>query len=605
MAWEPDRGKPCWVAHIASQPGFDMSPEELRHVGPPSAATACAQLLLNRGADARARDSMGRDALWYAMEHENADLALYLITRVGVGPNLASASGEALQAHNRAETATPLIRALLAGAPMTVVVSALLAAGADPNDTGRTGIPPLIHAVRAKTGALGLCMSLLSAPGTNVHAVDFRGRNALAEALVTPGQGDIAVLLAESGADMGRMCSLGTGVRASEDLHDEVGPPIVIAVHWGAPAHVVNALLSAGADINGCSAARHLTALMLAAMTVVLGTPKAEVRAASGDEREPGMLYDSVHALPQNCNMSPEEMRFGRDCDPIDSGQSIARILIAEGAAVQQRDADGRDALAYAIDQGKSSFAAMLVEAGADPNLLCTSSKKGPTGDPAPPLVRAARAGLSVGALRALLRAGSDVNGRSESGITPLMACARTGTGRVDLARVLEPETGGEIVQHVAAAHGQSPEEARCTWWMGLSGLGGREDHPAEAEVRVEHPVAEALLEAGADGTLADGDGHDALWWAISRADDGLALLLLRHGAHRSVRGGIVASDTRPEPILVTAIKCRAAGIVVGALLDAGADPNECGPSGGESALDLAVRTGDRAAEDRLRGRTG
>lgn len=110
-----------------------------------------------------------------------------------------------------------------------------------------------------------------------------------------------------------------------------------------------------------------------------------------------------------------------------DDRPAVAALLKQGGAAVANaRDEDGATALAWAVMRSNAGIAAMLLEAGADPNL---------TNEPGiGPLALAVTHG-SAELVQLLLRHRANPNVARENGETPLMTAARS--GRVDLMKML------------------------------------------------------------------------------------------------------------------------------------------------------------------------
>lgn len=152
-----------------------------------------------------------------------------------------------------------------------------------------------------------------------------------------------------------------------------------------------------------------------------------------------------------------------------------ARQLLADGATVDDRNANGGTALMYAVSAGDVVMARLLLAAGADPN---ARARIGWT----PLLVGAAKG--RAAAITTLLDAGADPGEADAYGWTPLMRAVSAGhvaavdallaSDRVSLeAR----EESGATALHIAAGRGYTE-------------------------------IVRRLLDAGAEATAADGAGR-------------------------------------------------------------------------------------------------
>jgi len=136
-----------------------------------------------------------------------------------------------------------------------------------------------------------------------------------------------------------------------------------------------------------------------------------------GDEERARQL------LPRDGKLSVfEAAAFGRD-------ERLAEILRADPAQASAFSDDGFTALHLAIFGRQEAAARVLLDAGADPNVLATSSFAR-----VPPLGTAAFV-QSVPLARLLLDHGADPNRPGEGGFTALHAAAQNGDE--ELARLL------------------------------------------------------------------------------------------------------------------------------------------------------------------------
>jgi len=210
------------------------------------------------------------------------------------------------------------------------------------------------------------------------------------------------------------------------------------------------------------------------------------------------------------------------------------RILIDEGAAVSEPQADGSTALHWASQYSNVEIAEVLIAAGAD---VDARTRYGVS-----PLTLAANNG-DAGIITSLLDAGADVNAPSREGQTPLMSAALN--GRVDAVRVLL--AGGAEVNAAESWRGQT-----ALMW-------------AAGEGNVE--AMQALLDAGADLAAKSFSGFTALLFAARHAEVDAERVLLEHGADPN---DITEDGTSALNVAIVNANYAAAAV----LLDHGADPN-------------------------------
>jgi ankyrin repeat protein len=218
---------------------------------------------------------------------------------------------------------TPLHWAVRAGDAS--LVSLLLRAGADAKRANRYGVTPLHLA--AVNGGAPLVKALVAA-GADPKARLPEGETILMTAARTGSREALAVLL-DAGAD----------VDARDSWYGES------ALIWAAAedhGEAVRLLVSRGADPNGRSAAL------------------AFERRRTGQSVLPlGSWTPLMYAARENA---------------IDAGRALA----ASGASLDLTDPDGATALVVAIINAHYDFAAMLLDAGADPNVVDNDAGMGP-----------------------------------------------------------------------------------------------------------------------------------------------------------------------------------------------------------------------------------
>jgi ankyrin repeat protein len=376
---------------------------------------------------------------------------------------------------------------------------ALLAAGANARATNRYGITPLQAA--AVNGNPRL-LSLLLRAGADPNVVLPEGESILMTAART-GRIDALTVLIEGGAR----------VDARENWYGET--PLI----WAAAenhAEAVTLLVQRGADVNGRSAKQAFRSRRNGQSILPLGswTP---------------MMY----AARENA---------------LDAGHA----LIGMHADLNLTDPDGATALVVAIINGNYDFAKLLLDAGANPNIVDTDANMGPLyaavdmhtlavghGRPNP---RPSGVLDAIDIVRALLEHKADANAKLKAaimqrqhtagdstlaaGATPLMRAAKSG----DIAMVKTLLAGGADPKMTLPNH--------TTPLMLAAGLGWRDGSPLAPSYDQGTPEAavetiKALIAAGVDINAANDAGDTALHVAVTgRGSDVILKGLLALGAN-------------------------------------------------------------------------
>ena len=207
------------------------------------------------------------------------------------------------------------------------------------------------------------------------------------------------------------------------------------------------------------------------------------------------------------------------------------RALLAEGAPVNARGADGSTALHWAAQWNHAEIAALLIDAGADVNAADHYAVT--------PLALACL-NASAGIVQRLLEAGANPNAAQATGETALMTCARGGV--VDAVTPLLAR--GADVNASESTHGQT-----ALMWAAWEGhteiMRALIEHGADVGARTttgytalllaaregDRNTTEVLLDAGADVNEAAQDGTTALVVATIRRQLPYVEFLLGQGA--------------------------------------------------------------------------
>ena len=256
---------------------------------------------------------------------------------------------------------------------------------------------------------------------------------------------------------------------------------------------------------------------------------------------------------------------------------TAVRTLLAEGADVNERQADGATALHWAAYRDDHMIAALLLEAGAD---VGVANELGAT-----PLWLAA-SNRSARMVERLLDAGAEPNVALPEGETPLMAAARAGSA--EAVRLLLGH--GADVNHAETSRDQT-----ALMWAVAQGhhdvidvlLAHDADVNARSRVRPRLMHADSTNASQYDqGIVWNRGGYTALLFAARHGDPDAGRLLVDAGAN--------INDTAPTGASALTVATHSGHIDFARFaIEAGADPNAAGA--GYSPLHAAVLRGDLA----------
>jgi ankyrin repeat protein len=330
--------------------------------------------------------------------------------------------------------------------------------------------------------------------------------------------------------------------------------PVMVAARSGYPA-VVEQLIAKGGDVNA-RGARGQTALMWAVaqrhpdVVTVLLAHRADIRARSD-------VWSEVMAVPPHGHLEYNRaIPHGGETALMFAARvgdlASAKLLVAAGADVDDRDAWGVSATALAAHGGYSDLVEFFLELGADSN----------TAEAGFSALHAAIMRRDDRMVGALLAHGADANAPVRSwtptrrsskdfhfnpelvGATPFWLAARFAEPAV-MRQLVKAGADATFVHHgerVVDGPGGTAFQRRTdvtTAVMAAVGMGG-----GEAWIEIDRAEREALvldtvrlaLELGVDVNAANTDGRTALDAARALKNDAVVRLLLEKGARSGTK---------------------------------------------------------------------
>lgn len=562
--------------------------------------------LLQQGADVNAPQSDGLTALHWAAMHDNAEM-------VGV----LRYAGANLRPLTRVGGYTPLHLAAREG--HTAVARALLAAGASTDVMTTTGVTALHFAAMANSAEV---VTALVEHGADPNVPDaYQGRTPLIFAASGDAVDAISALLA-AGADPSAQTDLKDYTKRSERDDDDQArrtrvrraqsgePPAEGRGGRGGPPQQAQQGQGRGAATPDTAAAEPDTAAAEPDTTAAEPDtePAEEPQTEEEEKAEEKPAEPPVRALSSDEQIGVQGGFTALHYAARQGHLESARRLLDGGADVDQASGgDQSTPLLVAVVNGNYDLAMMLLERGADPNLV-SDDGAGPlfatlniewslrTWYPQPQMFRSQQTSY-LELMEALLKAGADVNQRTSThiwyaaynagrmgvdftGATPFWRAAYAAdvkSMRLLIAYGADPNIwttklpsrrfSGDPPNQTNRNPDEEEEEEDPSGLPPVP-IGGPAVHPMHAAAGVgfgtsrvaqqHRSVPGGFLESmkyfveelGMDPNLRDSDGYAPLHHAAARGDNETILYLVEHGADPTLiaRSGQTTADMANSP---------------------------------------------------------
>jgi ankyrin repeat protein len=521
--------------------------------------------LLSSGADVNASHGDGMSALHWASERGDLDIVGALLS-AGAFPDAATRNGEYSPMH------------LAARAGHAAVVQALLDGGADPTLASTTGTTALHFA--AEAGSTESVRALLEAGALVDPTENASGQTPLIFAASANRAGAIRILL-EAGADPSHTTTIVDVVaRTAEDRELRALRDQRKILEW-----------ERGFVEGGYGQSAEEPEDEAEAEEDAASEEEEESEPRQGPSEEPPARRLSFTDLIDKKGGMTALLHAARQ-----GHEEAVRALLAGGADIDQRSADGTPPLLIATINGHFDLAKALLELGADPNSASDAGATalygainlqwGPTSwYPQPNAFKQQRTSY-LELMEALLEAGADPDARLERELwytefnTPRLSTSHWGATAfwraaygtdVDAMRLLirygadpnlpsrkkpgsgfdypdENEEGEHQLPTVeVGGPAEYPIHVASGAGYGLGFAGNAHRHKPDGWMPTIRYLVEEL---GADVNLRDHQGYTALHNAASRGDNDMIRYLVEEGADLSVvsRYGQTAADMANGP---------------------------------------------------------
>ncbi len=415
---------------------------------------------------------------------------------------------------------------------------ALIAAGADPDQSAADGATPLLYAAHLVDAEL---VDLLLGAGADPNAANRYGVAPIHEAARAADVESLRRLLA-------------AGASVDHPTPDGETPLMLAARTTSVDA--VRLLIERGADVNAVEGWQGQTALMYAA-----ALDRAEIAALLLEAGADPNAVTPQSTLPERIPAARFNVEFPKGgMTPLlfaarNGSTATARVLIEHGADLDTPTPEGFTPLVIAIHNLHYDTARLLIETGADPNggalyAVLNARNRVPLDGPQPTPTGTID---PLELLAMLLERGADLNDRPPEPLPDTdIGFGAVPTKLVDAAIIRAARSADLEALRLLVAAGADPAHVEPDGFNTVIAVTAGPEIPPLTVVDRERPAEpdaiaalRFLLDSGADVNARGPDGETALHTAAKRGFTDVIRFLVEHGANLNAtdRGGRTPLD--------------------------------------------------------------